>query len=82
MDFRRLRSGATLAGERTRRTGCRRGHRLAANLRDRLLPRYAPEKIKKALEFSAFWCHYLAPQPGLEPGTYGLTENLAFEKPL
>jgi hypothetical protein len=24
----------------------------------------------------------LAPQPGLEPGTYGLTENLASEKPL
>jgi len=24
----------------------------------------------------------LAPQPGLEPGTYGLTEKLASEKPL
>ena len=24
----------------------------------------------------------LAPQPGLEPGTYGLTENLVAEKPI
>ena len=24
----------------------------------------------------------MAPRPGLEPGTYGLTENMAPEKPL
>jgi hypothetical protein len=37
-------------------------------------------KIKKALKKSVPFM--LAPQPGLEPGTYGLTENLAAEKPL
>ena len=30
-------------------------------------------KIKKALKNSVLF--KLAPQPGLEPGTYGLTEN-------
>jgi hypothetical protein len=36
--------------------------------------------IEKALNISVLFI--LAPQPGLEPGTYGLTENLAAEKPL
>ena len=37
-------------------------------------------KIEKALKKSVLFM--LAPQPGLEPGTYGLTENLAAEKTL
>ena len=36
-------------------------------------------KQKSTEKFSAF---YLAPQPGLEPGTYGLTENYVSEKPI
>jgi hypothetical protein len=37
-------------------------------------------KIEKALKKSVLFM--LAPQSGLEPGTYGLKENLAAEKPL
>ena len=37
------------------------------------------EELKKDLDFSKPLT-LLAPQPGLEPGTYGLTENRASEK--
>jgi hypothetical protein len=37
---------------------------------------------KKPLQMSAGALLLLAPQPGLEPGTYGLTESQVVEKPL
>ena len=36
--------------------------------------------MKKALNKSVLF--KVAPRPGLEPGTYGLTENSRFTKPL
>jgi hypothetical protein len=46
----------------------------------------APKKQKPAtVEWQVFECPYglqVAPRPGLEPGTYGLTENSRFTKPV
>jgi hypothetical protein len=38
------------------------------------------ERSKKAMKNSMLY--ELAPQPGLEPGTYGLTENSVLEIPI
>jgi hypothetical protein len=40
------------------------------------------EKKEKAPSITAWGFSNLAPQPGLEPGTYGLTESQARKKPL
>jgi hypothetical protein len=40
---------------------------------------WLPEK-KKAPSISAWGFCIMAPQPGLEPGTYGLTDNSVLKK--